>query len=662
MPGDRGLAGDAGLRRRARPRRSPSPASWSLVGRLPADPRLPAQRDPQGRGRARPGLPDAAHLGLRRPALGLRPGGRRTQGRAPAPRDRLPRGGGRPRVPRLDRRPGPARPRGAARRRRRRSTPQGCGRTAPTSLLQSVLGAVSRQRTAERWTNAVRLCAKVGRGRRHRPGRARSSGRCCARRPAPGRRGRTRRDHGLRARARAGRAAARSRRDRRAARPRQARGGQALADQRVADELRAGRRTARADQPYLAHALYALVPVAAPEVAATDLRRALAGLRQPRLAGRRPTCPTVAGELAHVTWHLLLDHADRARDQHVDATDQQGRGREAADATVAHTLAADRLCPSDLPVGRRPGPARGPLGRGVLRDHLPAAGQPRPDGPADAAAAARCRLRQRLRRRTPRARAAARRRRRARSLPEDARDIRRRVAIEYRRAPATARPRRHAPATPGAGRSRSSSPRSRWEPLLAGAVRRAAGWANGRTDYTYARPSRRQSSDAADRAARRCDGRCPGSRWSWTPPGASTTCCSAARSARWTARSGRWGVRLGTSAVYQLRRGRPPGPAGAPRAGRPARPAVAAPTCGSGIRAAHDAAAPARPRRGVHRRRHPVAGDPTARQRGDRRAAGPGPVAPAADAVLGDPGGVPRLVAATGQHSSPSSGTVPSTR
>ena len=29
-------------------------------------------------------------------------------------------------------------------------------------LLQSVLGAVARQRTGERWTAAVRLCAKVG--------------------------------------------------------------------------------------------------------------------------------------------------------------------------------------------------------------------------------------------------------------------------------------------------------------------------------------------------------------------------------------------------------------------------------------------------------------------------------------------------------------------
>ena len=44
--------------------------------------------------------------------------------------------------------------------------------------------------------------------------------------------------------------------------------------------------------------------------------------------------PTVAGELAHVTWHLLLDHADRARDQHVDARTAKP-WHEAADLTVA---------------------------------------------------------------------------------------------------------------------------------------------------------------------------------------------------------------------------------------------------------------------------------------------------------------------------------------
>ena len=41
--------------------------------------------------------------------------------------------------------------------------PEGLRPDRAYALLQSVLGAVSRHRSAERWTNAVRLCAKVGR-------------------------------------------------------------------------------------------------------------------------------------------------------------------------------------------------------------------------------------------------------------------------------------------------------------------------------------------------------------------------------------------------------------------------------------------------------------------------------------------------------------------
>ena len=45
------------------------------------------------------------------------------------------------------------------------------------------------------------------------------------------------------------------------------------------------------DQPYLAHALYALVPGRRPRRAATDVRRALARVRQPGLAHLRDACP-----------------------------------------------------------------------------------------------------------------------------------------------------------------------------------------------------------------------------------------------------------------------------------------------------------------------------------------------------------------------------------
>ena len=161
VPRDRRLAGHAGRRRGPRPGRR-GPARARPRRRLPADPGHPAERHPAGRGSAGPGLPDPAHLGLRRPAVGVRPGHRCAQGGPAAARHRLSGRGGRARVPRVDRRPGPPRPRAAAGRRRRASTPRGCGPTAPTCCCRPCSGRSSRERSAERWTNAVRLCAKVG--------------------------------------------------------------------------------------------------------------------------------------------------------------------------------------------------------------------------------------------------------------------------------------------------------------------------------------------------------------------------------------------------------------------------------------------------------------------------------------------------------------------
>ena len=119
-----------------------------LVGRLPAHPRLAAQRDPRrGRGPG-PGLPDPAHLGLRRPPLGVRPGSEGAEGRAPAAGRRLPRLLGGARVPRLVRRPGPRRPRGDAGRRRRvrpgRPPPRPCLRAAPVGAVRGGAAPVAR--------------------------------------------------------------------------------------------------------------------------------------------------------------------------------------------------------------------------------------------------------------------------------------------------------------------------------------------------------------------------------------------------------------------------------------------------------------------------------------------------------------------------------------
>ena len=197
----------------------------------------------------------------------------------------------------------------------------------------------------------------------------------------------------------------------------------------------------------------------------------------------------------------------------------------------------------------------------------------------------------------------------------------------------------------------------RWEPLLAGAVRRAAGWANGRTDYTYARPSRRQSSaprillpgmrrpvpriavvvdtsgSVDDVLLGRALGEVDGALRGLGVSDSSVTVFSC------------------DAAVHQVQR---------VRRARDARLAGGGGTdMRVGIKVAHDQ----RPRPDVivvfTDGETPVARLRPARERRDRRAARPGPLAPAAHTAVGDPGRVPGLAA---QHSSPSSGTVPSTR
>jgi predicted metal-dependent peptidase len=245
------------------------------------------------------------------------------------------------------------------------------------------------------------------------------------------------------------------------------------------------------NQAYLAHALYALIPVAAPEVPRLSCDERWRVYVNPGWL-TETAVQDVGRELAHVTWHLLLDHADRARDQHVDATNS-GAWTQASDATIAHTLGPSRICPSDLPSAAD---LELPEGRSaeeyfalIARLEVnagpdgPQEQPPLPPGSGCGSAADGVRREHEL---PPDADAGE-------VLPEDAREIRRRVAIEY-----DAHQRRHGRGdTPGDAwrwAKRILEPTVRWEPLLAGAVRRAAGWASGRTDYTYSRPSRRQSS------------------------------------------------------------------------------------------------------------------------------------------------------------------------
>lgn len=241
------------------------------------------------------------------------------------------------------------------------------------------------------------------------------------------------------------------------------------------------------DLPYLAHALYALVTVLTddvPSLAADDRWRLYAN---PEWLAATQT-EDVAVEVAHVVWHLLRQHPDRARDLRVGPRTAPAWGR-AADVAVQHTLgeaglrsrlpsaqslslppgrAAEEYVAmlSGLPVEADDGPGEGDDGQ----DELPGCGSAC-DGL-----------------------------RRGHEVPTTsehpglddfaATQVRQQVAIAYR-GHCTARG--EEPGELGRWAAQILEPRISWRPLLAMAVRRAAGWAAGSTDYTYLRPSRRAS-------------------------------------------------------------------------------------------------------------------------------------------------------------------------
>ena len=100
------------------------------------------------------------------------------------------------------------------------------------------------------------------------------------------------------------------------------------------------------DLPYLAHALYALVPVASSDVVRMTCDEHWRVYVDPDWL-LTADVPEVGAELANLVWHLLQDHAERARDQHVDASTAQP-WTDAADVTVAHTIGRDGPCPEEL--------------------------------------------------------------------------------------------------------------------------------------------------------------------------------------------------------------------------------------------------------------------------------------------------------------------------
>lgn len=240
------------------------------------------------------------------------------------------------------------------------------------------------------------------------------------------------------------------------------------------------------DLPYLAHALYALVPVPSDEVPTITCDEYWRVYLNPIWLQTAPIS-AIGAELAHLTWHLLQDHAGRARDLRVDA-DSASSWKQAADAALEHTLLSAALAPAGLPKASDFGLPTGrsaeeyyaslsklPANQDTTGDRDLATGEPDCGSGCDG-----------LRRNS--------------ELPpgldlgeigpDEARQIRRRVAIAYRE---HITGRGTEPGDAWRWTQQILEPAIAWQPLLGSAVRRAVGWTNGNTDYTYSRRSRRQS-------------------------------------------------------------------------------------------------------------------------------------------------------------------------
>ncbi|MFT4263466.1 MAG: VWA-like domain-containing protein [Nocardioides sp.] len=238
------------------------------------------------------------------------------------------------------------------------------------------------------------------------------------------------------------------------------------------------------DLPYLATALYALIPIPSDAVPTMSIDERWRLYLNP---GWYATVDIsdVARELAHLVWHLLADHADRARSLNVDSHSAE-HWHHAADATIAATLKPDRLTPTEMKDARalHLPPDRSAEEYYAILSKLPpndgsSVGTLDPDDGCGSGADGIPRSHEL----PPEAEAGL-------DLTE-AREIRRRVAIDYREHSAQ---RGDAPGEAWRWAGRILEPTIAWEPLLSQAVRRAVDWAAGRGDYTYSKPSRRASS------------------------------------------------------------------------------------------------------------------------------------------------------------------------
>ena len=235
---------------------------------------------------------------------------------------------------------------------------------------------------------------------------------------------------------------------------------------------------------YLAHALYALVPIESESVMRMTCDEYWRIYVNPTWYAEADV-PEVGAELAHVTWHLLSDHTNRARSLGVDRASAKA-WEKAADMPIAHTLDADELHHAHLPTAKQ---NRLPEGKSAEAYFARVSGLPTPtDAPGELDSSQGCGSGADG---IPRTSEIGRDLDAAGVTELEARSIRERVAIEYRD---HASQRGTDPGDALRWVEDVLDPHTPWEQVLRAAIKRAVAWAAGRGDYTYSRPSRRASS------------------------------------------------------------------------------------------------------------------------------------------------------------------------
>ncbi len=248
------------------------------------------------------------------------------------------------------------------------------------------------------------------------------------------------------------------------------------------------------DLPYLATAVYALSTVPTPAVdtiRADEYWRLYINSDWAIATG----VPDIGRELAHIVWHLLMDHAGRARAIRIDSTTSR-LWHQACDLTIADTLTGSHASPVQIVSAAEQARADNPkigTGRSAEDYYAILSGLPAHPTSSDG---------DRVDPLTDRdsCGSAVDGIPRASDLPPDtdigtleridADVIRKQVAIDYLEA------QKGRGDTPGYAQrwaKEITNPTIPWEPLLARAVRRGIGWTSGRHEPTWTRPSRRQS-------------------------------------------------------------------------------------------------------------------------------------------------------------------------